>query len=277
MLQEDGARMDGQPGGLSATTVKYYRRILSSILQCAVDWKVIKDNPTPKLKFPKTSKKEAAFFDEQEFYHLLECLQNEPFKYRMIVFLDITTGLRRGEVMGLEWKDIDLDSGTINIARQSLYTKEKGIYTDDLKTSHSDRTIQASPSLIAMLKEYEKWQNRERMKIADLWQDHDRLFTKWNGEPMHPDTISKWFPEFRRKYNLSDVPFHGLRHTAATMLLNDGLNLKAVASQLGHADGTMILKIYGHATKSAKKEAADIMERRLNKKSKVNQTEQINP
>jgi integrase len=276
MLQEEGARRDGQPGGLSQTTVKYYRRIISSILQCATEWKVIKENPTPKLKFAKAPKKERPFFDEPDFFRLLECLENEDFKYRMIIFLDITTGLRRGEVMGLEWKDIDFEKGTINIVRQSLYTKVKGIYTDDLKTSHSDRVIQAPPSLLAMLKQYKAWQNEQRLKVADIWVDSDRLFTKWNGEPMHPDTISKWFPNFRRKYNLPEVTFHGLRHTAATVLVNSGLDFRSVGSYLGHADGTMVAKLYGHSFRSAKVEAANMMERFLNKNNKTSQTEQSN-
>ena len=94
---------------------------------------------------------------------------------------------------------------------------------------------------------------------------------------MHPDTISKWFPQFRRKYGLSDVPFHGLRHTTTTILLDGGLNVKAVSSILGHAHAEMVTKVYGHFTKSAKKEAADIMERRLKKKNKPRQTEQYTP
>lgn len=98
------------------------------------------------------------------------------------------------------------------------------------------------------------------MKLGDKWQDSDRLFVTWDGRPMHPDTPSSWFPEFLERHKLPHLPFHGIRHTAATMLINQGLPAKSISGRMGHSSISTTFNIYGHYLKSADKEAADRLE-----------------
>lgn len=117
--------------------------------------------------------------------------------------------------------------------------------------------VSVPDSVIALLKKYKSEQAEERLKVGDLWQGSGRLFTTWDGSPMHPDTISRWFPKFLQRYNLPPLPFHGLRHTAATLLIGQGVHAKTISARLGHSSISTTMNIYGHALRSADREAAD--------------------
>lgn len=113
-------------------------------------------------------------------------MSGEPTEYQTAVTLLIYTGLRRGELLGLEWKDVDFDKRFLNICRTSQYLPDKGIFTDDKnKTQRAD--AEASTIHTDLLKEFKVWQTAERLKVGDKWEENDRLFTQWNGKPRHPD------------------------------------------------------------------------------------------
>ncbi|MHB8918813.1 MAG: tyrosine-type recombinase/integrase [Desulfocucumaceae bacterium] len=116
------------------------------------------------------------------------------------------------------------------------------------------------PSIITLLKHYKAHQAQERLKVGDLWQGSDRLFATWDGRPMHTYTVGKWLPKFLKRHGLHPLHFHGLRHTAATMLINENLPTKSVSGRMGHANIGTTYDIYGHYLKSADKEAADRLE-----------------
>ncbi len=106
-------------------------------------------------------------------------------------------------------KNVDFERGTIEVRQTSQYLPEQGIFTKEPKTETSKRVIAVPSSVMALLKEYRTSQLEERLKAGDLWQGSDRLFTTWDGKPMHPDTVSKWFPNFLKKHGLPPLPFHG--------------------------------------------------------------------
>lgn len=174
----------------------------------------------------------------------------------------IYTGLRREEICGLEWSDIDFKNSVISVRRSSLYipkndyTDESGIITDTLKNDSSVRFIKAPESAMQMLKDYKDWQNQKRLQLGDRWEDHNRLLTTAFGTPIHPDTISGWFTDFIKRSDLPHVTIHGLRHTNATLLINSHIPITTVAARLGHANPTTTMKIYAHAIKYADAVAA---------------------
>lgn len=330
-LQEDGIRTDGKPGGLSERTILHHHRLISSILQDAVEWQTIVSNPASRVKPPKVSKKQISCYDEEQVEVLLEIVENEPLKHKLLVYLAVFTGLRRGELMGLEWCDIDFDAGTLEVRQASQYIPGAGQFTKDPKNETSERLLSLPPFLIDMLKAYKKEQNKKRLKIGDLWQGSDRLFTTWDGKPGHPEWPSQWFPKFIKAYNIEEafnaeissisnttteqelskldeikirylkhiksnsktpkkvlneieraiveiigekglerlkqrqvlppLPFHGLRHISATMLINTGLPAKSISGRMGHSNIETTYNIYGHYLKSADKEAADRLEK----------------
>ena len=218
-LMEDGIREDGKPGGLSENTVGHHHRLISSMLQDAVDWQIISSNPASRVKPPKVKKKQAACYDEEQSITLLDAVEQEPLKYNVILNLAVYTGLRRGELFGLEWRDIDFDKNTLRVERVSQYIPGQGLITKEPKNETSVRVVSVPGTLMALLKHYKAHQAEERLKVGDLWQASNRLFTTWDGKPMHPDTISKWFPDFLRKYDLPPLPFHGLRHYGKQMIM----------------------------------------------------------
>lgn len=257
---KEGGRLDGKPGTISDNTLNHYHRILSAILQDAVEWQILSYNPVSRIKPPRFKRKETPYYDEEQTSTLLQALESEPLKFKILVILALFTGLRRGELMGLEWKDIDFEKGTLSVLRSSQYVPGKGIITKEPKNKTSKRNITIPPSIIVLLKQYKSVQNEERLKTGDLWQYSGRLFVTWDGQPMHPDTPSRWFPKFLKRYNLDPLPFHGLRHTSATLLIAQGIPAKHISDRLGHANIATTMDIYGHSLQSADRESANRLE-----------------
>lgn len=245
---------------LSNKTVLHHHRLISSILATAVQWQVILYNPCDRVKPPKVEHTEAVYLDEHQTAELLELLQAEELQNRVMITLLLFTGLRRGELLGLEWNDIDFANNLLHIKRSSLYLSDKGIFTDETKNETSTRTIKISVSVMELLREFKTWQTEQRLMIGSQWQPSNRLFTAWNGKPLHPDTLSGWFSDFIRKSNLPHITIHSLRHTNATLQIAAGVPLTTVAKRLGHANTTTTARIYAHAIRSADEAAAETLE-----------------
>lgn len=256
-LQEDGIRRDGKPGGLSPKTILQHHRIISSILNDAVQWQIIKENPAARVKPPRVRKKKTECYDKEQTMALLAALDGEPLKYKAMVMLAIATGLRRGELLGMEWQDVDFENNTIDIHKASQYIPGKGVFVKSPKTEESNRLITVPASVMVLLKEYKKQQAEKKLKAGSLWKGSDRLFTTWDGRPMHPDTITKWFPKFLERHNLPHIRFHDLRHLNATLLIAEGVPLKNVSKRLGHSNISTTADLYAHALRSVDQEAAD--------------------
>lgn len=223
-------------------------------------------------------------FDIEQTEYILEQIMKEPIKYRTMVTLAIYGGMREGELAALTWNDVDFENCIINIDKALQHLKVKGTFIKLTKTENT-RKISVPKSVITLLKEYKVWQNGEKAKLGNLWQEQDRdfIFTGRNGELIFPSTISKWFLEFIRKHNnkilnedkikkedkklylLDEVNFHGLRHTSATILINQGVDITTVSKRLGHARTSTTTDIYSHSLQRADKAAADKLENLFNK------------
>jgi integrase len=155
MLRENGIRRDGKPGGFSEKTILYHHRIINSVLNDAVQWQLLFSNPGARVKPPKVPKHQATCYDEDQMVTLLGILDQVPskfLKYRVMVDLALATGLRRGELMGLEWKDIDVDNCTLEVRQASQYLPGKGCFVKDPKNETSKRLISVPANSIALLK-----------------------------------------------------------------------------------------------------------------------------
>lgn len=254
-------KLKDKPQPLSSNTINHYHRFISSVLTSAVQWQLIFSNPAERVKPPKVEKKEAAHYDEDMTERMLILLEQEPLKYRVMVTLTVFAGLRRGELCGLEWTDVNLDDGLLRVRQASQYIPGQGTFTKDTKNASSYRVISLPSVAVDMLKEYKVWQAEEKLKCGDqwvkAWKDNPRLFTQWNGKPIFPDTITMWFAKFREKHNLPNLPFHGLRHTNASLLIAQGVDVVTVSKRLGHAKPTTTTSIYSHALKRPDQEAAE--------------------
>ena len=249
---------------LSENTIAKVHRLISSILTAAVQWQVIPSNPCSRVKPPHVQYKEAPVLDEEQTAELIKCLQTEPIKYRAAVMMILYTGLRRGELCGLDWKDVDFKTGIVHVTKAIQYTPGKGVYEDTTKTRQSNRAIRLPDDMLELLKEYRAEQSSVRLAMGNQWHDSGKIFTAENGGIINPDTLSSWFREFIKRHNLPDAHIHTLRHVSATLLIAGGVDIATVSKRLGHASKSTTLNIYTHAIKSADEAAAETLQNILN-------------
>lgn len=255
----------GEDKGLSDKTIREHHVLLSSIFSTAVQWQVIFSNPCERVKPPKVEYKESRYLDENGAAALFEALEGEPYQYAVMIQLFVHTGLRRAELCGLSWEDVDFINKKIYVHKNSLYLPKKGIYESKTKTRKSTRVIKVSDDALEIINEYRKWQNDYKAEVGTYWQESGRLFTKQDGRPIHPDTITTWFHDFVQRKQLPDVCVHSLRHTNATLMIAAGTPLKIVSDRLGHASIQTTSNIYAHQIQSADAVAADNIAEMLKK------------
>lgn len=248
------------PEYLSLNTIRKYHVLLHTLFEKATQWQFTAYNPVEKVEPPKTSFNHKKIYDEETTGKFLLALQTEELKHRLMALLSISTGMRRGELFGLEWKHIDFDAETISIEQTSQYLPEKGIFTKSPKTQGSKRVITAPESVMQLLKQYKAEQNEQRLKLGNKWNESDRIFTTWDGRPAHPDSINTWLKKFVVHNELPPITPHSFRHMAATYLITSGTDLRTVAGKLGHNNSTTTQIVYSHLLKSAEKETATKME-----------------
>lgn len=259
-LQENGIRLDGKDGGLSARTIGHHHRLLHNILQCAVKWQLLHSNPLDTVDPPKVKKSEADFYNEdevQELINKLYAISDKEFKYKVAIILTLSSGLRLGELTGLKWDNVNFDTNTINIVQSSQYLPGQGTFIKDPKNNTSIRTLVIPKPVMDLLAKHENKEKEKRFGCGTLWNDTGFVFTQWDGKPMYPSTPSRWFSKFLKANNLRSITFHQLRHTSATLLINENVNIREVSKRLGHSNTSTTLNIYSHALKSADEDAAN--------------------
>ena len=246
---------NGRP--LSRKTAVHHLSFISDVFSYAVKMEMLTDNPCKRVTVPKGEKKEKDIYTLEEVALLFQLLETAPLKYRVFFTLAIYSGFRRGEMLGLEWKDIDWDNCVISVRRTSNYTASKGIYTDTTKTKKSQRSLKFPQCVMDLLREYKEEQDAERDRLGTKWVDHDRLFVKWNGEPMNNNTPYFWLKEFCEANNFRFCDIHSLRHFYASALINEGVDAATVSGALGHSTITTTTSIYCHVFNQAQARAGD--------------------
>ena len=218
----------GNDETLSPKSIKNYVSFISSIFDYAVKQQMVSSNPCRNVALPTIHQKDREVYTMDEVQHILELFETEREKYPqnvMFFTLAIFTGLRRGELLGLEWKDFDWENHLMDVRRNSLWSKEKGIYTDTPKTKGSIRMLKLPAELIAQLLEYKKWQEDYKSSIGAKWNEHDRLFTKWDGSPMSVRAPYKYFLYFCKRHNIRFCNVHSFRHFNATIMIQNGVDV----------------------------------------------------
>ncbi|MCI8486185.1 MAG: site-specific integrase [Clostridia bacterium] len=199
---------------------------------------------------------------------MLELLEKEPIMWKTLILVCFTTGMRRGEICGLKWSDISLENAELNVVRTSQYIPKKGIIDKEPKTRSSIRVIDLPAITINALKQYKIWYLQRRLQVGEEWIDTDKVFCQWNGNTIHPDSISDYFHKFVVKNNFEQgLSLHSLRHSYGSLLLASGSNIKTVSSLLGHAQTSTTANIYVHEIRSKSKTAVDNFENMLLKNS----------
>ena len=251
---------------LSGKTILEHHRLLRAMLHKAVYWQLIVANPAERVQPPKARKPKRRSYDDEQTKILLENLELlsiEDTKYKVAITLTIFTGVRLGELMGLEWQDVDFKNGIISINRSSQYLSDMGVFTKVPKTESSIREIAIPEFIISLLEEYKLWYEEQKSIYGELWTDSDRLFVQADGKPMHPSTISKWFVKYVGQIGLPVINFHGLRHTNASLLVAQNIDIAVISARLGHAQISTTLDFYVHPLLSHNRKAGYALENLL--------------
>jgi integrase len=242
--------------GLGQRSVQLVHSILHRAMVMAEKQGLIGRNPASAVIPPKVVKKEMKILDESQAMQFLIAAHGD--RYEALFHLAITTGMRQGELLGLKWGDIDWVSSSLNIKRQIQRVPGKGLQFSTPKTRAGWRMIQIGPESLHQLEQHRKHQDRE--KIRGGWNENDLVFPSVTGDPTDQRALHKIFKRLLIKANLPEIRFHDLRHTAATLMLLNGIPLIVVSRRLGHSKPSVTLDIYGHYLPGMQKQAAALMD-----------------
>jgi integrase len=248
-------RRDGKPGGLSPLTRRYIHVILKSALARAVEQQLLARNPADafKKRLPKVERKEMVTLTAEESEHLLESIKDT--RTYWAVMLALATGMRRGEVLALRWKNVDLERGVLRVV-QSLEQTKTELRFKDTKSSQN-RAITLPAFAIAELRRLKHEQAEELLALGIRQTGETLACCRADGEPLQPRSVTHQFTLLRNR--LKDLPrvrFHDIRHSHATQLLADGVHPKVAQERLGHSTITTTMDLYSHVTETMQAEAA---------------------
>jgi integrase len=245
-------RRDGS-GGLSGQTVVHHDRVLHVALKRARALRLIPGNPTEDVSRPKPQRREIEVLEPAEVAILLATARTT--RMYPIILLAFGTGLRRGETLGLRWSGVDLERRTLTVA-QSLEQTRAGLAFKTPKTQRSRRTIALSPALVEALQAHRAQQAADRLACGMGRDSTGLVFTRIDGNPIQPDSVTKMFARIVARAGIKPVSFHALRHTHATDLLRAGVHPKVASERLGHASIAITMDTYSHAIPSLQEDAA---------------------
>lgn len=250
---------------LSNKTTLEYHRFIHAVLAQAEREMLVQYNAASKATPPSVKAKQPDYFQPDTVGDILDALELEPEKWRVLVHLLIVTGCRRGEVAAIKWDRVDLEKGRIEISGNLCYSKAKGIYETTPKNDHT-RFVNIPAETVVILRHYRASQAELRLANGDRWKDTGYIFTQDNGLPMNPTSITAWLNKFSQRHDLPHIHPHAFRHSVASILISAGTDIVTVSKQLGHSQVSTTGDIYGHIIEEAKAQAteciADIMLRR---------------
>ena len=255
--------------GLSAKYIRHYHNFIHCVLEQAVNEDILSRNVADKATTPKLAKHEAEFFELEQLEIMQTALEDEPLKYQVAFYILLTTGIRRGELIGLRWKDIDFINCVFSICNNVVYTEDTGIIEQTTKGGEG-RSVDFPAELVPLLKRYQREQRTEvflrfsdksqveQKRLIDAFNPNGYLFTQEDGRVMTPNALNHWQIRFSEKVGFRVHP-HKFRHTFASILLAKGKSVTVVSQELGHKQKSTTLNIYGHRLEKSNRECADIM------------------
>lgn len=242
---------------LSNKTILEYHRLISSIMAQAEKEMIIHYNPAARASPPKPQKDEPDYFQPEVLDEILKALENVPLKWKALSYFLIDTGCRRGEAVGLRWDCVDFDTGVIVIKRSVLYDSKRGIFEGPTKTGNV-RAVKIAPQTLQLLRAIRSAQIESGMKDGRGWDKNGFVFAREDGIPINPDSVTCWFRKFSAENGLPHIHPHAFRHTAASIMIANGIDLVTTANELGHANATTTATIYAHQITVAKAKASEV-------------------
>lgn len=248
--------------GIGLRTIEKNHSIIHASLNYALKYGLIVSNPDTFTDPPKPKKKEMRYLNIEEVKKLVQVAKEGNDRNFALYYLAIVTGMRQGELLGLQWKNVDLERGIIKVNQNLKRLPNGKLVFGKPKTKTSIRSITIGEDTIEVLKKQKGriTNEREDIKVKHLWKEMDMVFPSTIGTPIDPTNILKKFRQLLKKAGLPRLRFHDLRHTSASLMLNNGVDVLVASRRLGHAKPSITLDVYGHLLSSAQDEVADKMD-----------------
>lgn len=258
-MADTGNRQDhhkDKPAELSPATVRSIYQTLNRALKRAVEWGYIAVNPASMVRPGRVSRPEIHDWDTDQLRHFLQETKDDRV-WGPIWLQSIATGMRRGELLGLDWRQVDLQCGRIHITRTLYAIQQRQPVFHEPKTARGRQVIPTDAHCVAALTAHHRAQQEQRQRLGNAWRDHDLVFTVGHGGPIRGNHVSFRFRQLAKSADLPVIRFHDLRHSHATMLLRDGVPVKVVSERLGHESITVTLDVYSHVLPDMQQMADD--------------------
>jgi integrase len=236
--------------GLAPATIIYYHSVLHNALDTAVKWGLVFRNVCDLVAPPRKERFEIQPLTLAQMQHLLATVSGH--KWEALFTLAMATGMRRGELLGLKWQDVNFEAGQLQVRRvlsrvPSHMPERVHVYVEaEPKTQKSRRSIMIAPFALEALKRHRKSQLEDKLKAGEFWQEHEYVFCTLQGRHLNPNHVVEEFKKLLTRAGLPDIRFHDLRHSAATLLLSLGIHPKVVQELLGHTQISMTMDVYSH-------------------------------
>jgi len=244
-------------------TVQLVHSVIHRALVHAVKLGLIPRNPDDATTPPKPKAKEMQFLDENQVQQLLITAQARNDRFFALYHLAIATGMRQGELLGLKWSDLDWEQGLLQVQRQLTKKKGKGFEFTAPKTKAGVRRIDLGENTLRILREHRQRQFTQMQLVGEKWQENDLIFPSEIGTAFDRDNLLRRFKRILKDAGLPAIRFHDLRHTGASLMLNNGIPVMIVSRRLGHARPSITLDVYGHLIPGKQKEVAMLMDQLL--------------
>lgn len=241
---------------LSPGTIRCIHSIVCSVLAQAYKEMIVTYNAAERATLPKMQKvRESKTLQPEEIQTVIKALDTEPISFKTLIMFLMCTGCRRGEAIALTWDKIDWNKREVLLDRSTGYTPTDGIITGTTKTGKA-RIVALPPELIEQLRAYRQWQMEERTALYDAWEPTNLVFTRWNGQILNPNTVNRLLDEFCKRHDLPHINPHLFRHSAASILISNGVDVLSVSQMLGHSNISTTLNTYSHALEESRQKTA---------------------
>lgn len=254
-----------QGEGLAPKTIRFMHCVIRGALEQAKKEGMMFINPAEAVVLPRLEHEEMKTFSSDQAVVFLK--EADEGRYFAVYYLALTTGMRRGEILGLRWQDLDFERGTLSI-NKSLVRVKSGLVLQDPKTQKARRTIKLPDSAVRILRKHKTAQKQERLRLEGDYQDQDLIFANEIGKPTCPRALTRHFERLLKRAGLPAIRFHDLRHTFATLALENGIDIKTIQENLGHSSISLTGDIYSHVTGKMKDVAAQKIEGILDRYAK---------
>ena len=249
------------PAKLAPVTIRKYHAVISGMFSKAVKWRLMDYNPCDHTEAPKATQKTKVIYDIETTGRFLAKLEGEEVRHQLMILLALTAGLRREEIFGLRWSDIE--NNVISI-RKARVVAGNQVITKEPKTASSMRSVSVPAEIVALIKRHSAKEAAKKLKKGKEWKgkdkvDDDLIFTTWDGEDLHPQSMNNFLRRFCDENNLPRIQPHAFRHMAGTFLIVSGTDYRTVSGKLGHSRASITMNTYAHLLKSAETETANTM------------------